>query len=353
MHILHMNKGDGETSYAKSSLLQKKIIAVGIPMVEAAIVNIVCELLQLDECMGLADLGCSSGPNSLTVIQQLVYLCATAHLVPKDPGSRPPKSKPRLASASTFTHHVGFLAVHGSTRPLTWSLIWGKSPHVAAARSRTPDLCPMKDYNPVPVGLGPYSNKEKIYISKSSSASVVEAYREQFKEDFSTFLMSRSKEVIIKGRMVLSFLGRMSPDPFADEVCFQWENLARSLMSLASDGLLEKEMIDSFNIPYYAPTPKEVEHEVANEGSFVVDGFEAFEIDWDVGDSSTIIKESSGHRMAKTMRAGLEPMFGSHFHLGPELMDELFRRFAIIIDDCFSKRRHKFPNLVFSLIKKG
>ena len=117
-------------------------------------------------------------------------------------------------------------------------------------------------------------------------------------------------------------------------------------------GLLEKEMIDSFNIPYYAPTPKEVENEVAIEGSFVVDGVEAFDIDWDGGDSSTIITESSGDRVAKTIRAVVEPMFGSHFHLGPELMDELFRRFTIFVDDCFSKRRYKFTNLVVSLIKK-
>ena len=49
------------------------------------------------------------------------------------------------------------------------------------------------------------------------------------------FLKSRAKEMITKGRMVLSFMGRMSPNPFADEACYHLELLARALMSLASD----------------------------------------------------------------------------------------------------------------------
>ncbi|KAI3736969.1 hypothetical protein L2E82_26959 [Cichorium intybus] len=49
MQILHMNKGEGETSYAKNSLLQKKIILVASSMVEAAIVNILWEVVSCQE----------------------------------------------------------------------------------------------------------------------------------------------------------------------------------------------------------------------------------------------------------------------------------------------------------------
>ncbi|KAJ0614842.1 putative jasmonate O-methyltransferase [Helianthus annuus] len=44
MYVLHMNVGEGETSYAKNSLLQKKIISVGSSMMEAAIFNILLEV---------------------------------------------------------------------------------------------------------------------------------------------------------------------------------------------------------------------------------------------------------------------------------------------------------------------
>ncbi|KAL4590816.1 hypothetical protein LXL04_003759 [Taraxacum kok-saghyz] len=54
-----------------------------------------------------------------------------------------------IASTGTFTHARGHIAGPDPLWPLTWPLFWGKSPHVAAARSRTPELCPMKDYNPV------------------------------------------------------------------------------------------------------------------------------------------------------------------------------------------------------------
>ena len=63
----------------------------------------------------------------------------------------------------------------------------------------------------------------------------MEAYQQQFHEDFSLFLKSRAKEVVAKGRMVLSFMGRRSSDPSADEACYQWELLARALMSMAID----------------------------------------------------------------------------------------------------------------------
>lgn len=78
-------------------------------------------------------------------------------------------------------------------------------------------------------------NKEKIYISKASSEHVVKAYQQQFHEDFSLFFKSRAKEIVLGGRMVLSFMGRRSPDPRADEACYTMELFARTLMSMALD----------------------------------------------------------------------------------------------------------------------
>ncbi|KAL4592651.1 hypothetical protein LXL04_005654 [Taraxacum kok-saghyz] len=67
-----------------------------------------------------------------------------------------------IASAGTFTHYVGILQdrIHYGLLPGHCSLFWGKSPHVAAARSRTPDLCLMKDYNP-------WTEKDHIVMDSS------------------------------------------------------------------------------------------------------------------------------------------------------------------------------------------
>ncbi|RHN77501.1 putative jasmonate O-methyltransferase [Medicago truncatula] len=80
-------------------------------------------------------------------------------------------------------------------------------------------------------------NKGKLYISKSSPNCVLKAYSQQFKNDFSQFLESRSQEMVHGGRMVLSFMGRESMDPTSPNCCYQWELLAQALMTLVLEVL--------------------------------------------------------------------------------------------------------------------
>ncbi|KVH98423.1 SAM dependent carboxyl methyltransferase [Cynara cardunculus var. scolymus] len=349
MQVIHMNKGEGET--------------IGISMVDAAITNILWEIQPTS--MGVADLGCSSGPNSLTVISQIIHVVDT---VSHQMGRPVPElrvflndlldndfnsvfqSLPQLykqLSNDCSGINEGNCYICGSPGSFYGRLFPSQSLHFVHSSSSLHWL------SQVPSGLeATHLNKEKLYISKSSPASVVEAYQQQFQKDFSLFLRSRAHEMVVKGRMVLSFLGRRSPDPSVDEACYHWELLARALMSLALDGLVEKESIDSFNAPYYAPSQEEVEHEVEKEGSFVIHSVEAFEIAWDDGDSSGL-KESSGTRVAKTIRAVVELMIENHFHLHAETMDVLFRRYAKIVDDCFSETRLHYTNLLIYLVKKG
>ncbi|XP_022876027.1 jasmonate O-methyltransferase-like isoform X2 [Olea europaea var. sylvestris] len=70
MQVLHMNKGEGETSYAKNSIVQRKIISVATSIIEKAVEE--CLEKNFLDSMGIADLGCSSGPNSLMVISDII-----------------------------------------------------------------------------------------------------------------------------------------------------------------------------------------------------------------------------------------------------------------------------------------
>ncbi|KAJ9560035.1 hypothetical protein OSB04_005195 [Centaurea solstitialis] len=362
MEVLHMNKGDGETSYAKNSLLQNKAISNVSSILESAIVNILREVESTS--IGVADLGCSSGPNTLTTISRIIHMM---NVVSHQMGRHVPELRVSLNDLpgndfnfvfqslpelyKKLKHDCGIEGnyyISGVPGSFYGRLFPSHTLHFIHSSSSLQWL------SQVPLGLEPsvgtHLNKGKVYISKISPTSVVEAYQQQFHEDFSLFLRSRAEEMVAKGRMVLSFMGRRSLDPCADEACFKWELLARALMSLALDGLVEKESIDSFNIPIYAPSLKEVQHEVEEEGSFVVECVEAVEIEWDVGDSSGL-NESSGTRFAKSMRAVFEPLLGIHFHLEAETMDELFRRYAKIIDVCYSK--NYIINLLISLVKKS
>lgn len=129
------------------------------------------------------------------------------------------------------------------------------------------------------------------------------------------------------------------------------------LVLVCVQGLVEEEKVDSFDAPYYAPCIEELKLEVEKEGSFMVDVHEAYEIDWDGGNiimesqSDSMGTISSGERVARTIRAVVESMLESHF--GSHIMDELFRRYAELVEDHLSKTRTKYINLVISLVKRG
>ncbi|CAJ1972469.1 unnamed protein product [Sphenostylis stenocarpa] len=367
LELLHMNKGVGETSYAMNSSVQNTIISCGEASTKKAIVKILCTCWP--ERMGIADMGCSSGPNALRVISEIVDgVYATTRLL-----DRPPPelvvfmndlftndfnnifaSLPSFYRKQRQEKGSGFGSCFVSAVPGTFygRLFPTKTLHFVHSSSSLHWL------SQVPGGLedgsGRALNKGKIYISKSSPKCVQDAYSQQFKNDFSLFLASRSQEMVTGGHMVLSFMGRTSMDPTSDHCCFQWELLARSLMTMVSEGILEEEKVDSFDAPYYAPCMEEVKKEIEKEGSFMVEEHEAYEIEWDGGmeiesDSPNAPSLSRGERVARTIRAVVESMLESHF--GSHTMDELFRRYSQIVEDHLSNTSTKYINLVISLVK--
>ncbi|KAK7291203.1 hypothetical protein RIF29_06158 [Crotalaria pallida] len=368
VEVLHMNKGSGETSYAMNSAVQNKIISVTEPATKKAIAQTLCSN-NWPLSMGIADLGCSSGPNALRVISEILEAVYTT-------SRRLDRSAPEIAVYlnDLFTNdfnnifgslpsfykkqkqekgsEFGFGSCFVSAVPGSFygRLFPSKSLHFVHSSSSLHWL------SQVPAGLEngrSALNKGKIYISKTSPQCVLDAYLMQFKNDFSHFLASRSKEMVSGGRMVLSLMGRESMDPTVAHSCYQWELLAQALMSMVSEGLVEEEKVDSFDAPYYAPCLEEMKLEIEKEGSFVVDCHEAYEIDWDGGimesPSDSLGMLSSGERVARTIRAVVESMLESHF--GSHIMDDLFRRYSKLVEDHLSTTRTKYINLVITLVR--
>lgn len=84
--VLHMNQGTGEASYANNSQIQSKAINKARNILQRSIEDLCSEVLP--ECMIIADLGCSSGPNVLTVLLEIIeFTCAACqrlnHRVPE------------------------------------------------------------------------------------------------------------------------------------------------------------------------------------------------------------------------------------------------------------------------------
>lgn len=244
--ILCMNKGGGERSYAQNSSLQSKIISDAKRITEEAVEAIISTAPQ---SIAIADLGCSSGPNTLLLISDTLNL-----LYAKCKRLGYPLPEVLVFLNDLFNNDFNY--IFGSLPDFHRRLKDGNGGEVGPCFiSGVPGsfygrLFPRNSVNfvhsssslhwlsKVPEGLEGEGkrriNKGKLYISPSSPESVLEAYAAQFRNDFSTLIKSRSEEMISGGRMVLSFMGRQSMDPTTAGSCYHWELLAQALTTLAS-----------------------------------------------------------------------------------------------------------------------
>ncbi|XP_027118977.1 salicylate carboxymethyltransferase-like [Coffea eugenioides] len=359
--VLRMNGGIGDTSYANNSLVQQKVILMTRPITEAAITDLYCSLFP--KSISIADLGCSSGPNTFLAVSELIK---TVEKKRKILGQKSPeyhvylndlpsndfntifKSVPRfqenlkLQMESEFGPCV-FAGVPGS---FYQRLFPAKSLHFVHSSYSLQWLSQVPELEEV--------NKGNIYMACSSPPSVIKAYIDQFEKDFSTFLSCRAEELVTGGRMVLTILGRKSEDPCSKDGCYIWDLLALALKQMISEGLIEEKKLDSFNIPQYTPSPAEVRSLVEMEGSFTVDRLEATEIHWNAHDSEYFEFDEfkdGGYNVAKCMRAVAEPLLVSHF--GEGIIEEVFSRYKKILSDRMSKEKTQFINVIVSLAKRA
>ncbi|KAL1823563.1 hypothetical protein ACET3Z_010341 [Daucus carota] len=288
------------------------------------------------ECFKLADLGCSSGPNSflfITTIVNIVHaVCQKKNLKMPDEFQVFLNDLPNNDFNALFKMTPSFSSVLESEKGLEkivncfisgvagsfyTRLFPSKSLHFVHSSTSVHWL------SQVPANLLDY-NKGNIYMAKSSPRCVYEAYFSQFEKDFTTFLRMRSEEVIPNGRMVLSLVGRSSADHTMKDSCYMYGLLGKSLLDMSAEGILHEEDITSFNLPYYATCTEELEAIIGSEGSFSLDRFETSEVNWDIREEDEIMEsgESSGEFIAKTIRAITESMLASDF--GDTFIDEIF-----------------------------
>ncbi|KAB2618096.1 salicylate carboxymethyltransferase [Pyrus ussuriensis x Pyrus communis] len=348
-NVFHMTGGDGRTSYARNSSLQKK----ASDMVK----NITLEAIQelylttTPKSLGVADLGCSSGPNTLSIIKEIIEAVEGFSIKTFQPS---PEFRVHLNDLPSNDFNSIFKALPDFSKDLSDERSNGKSPSIYIGAypgsfygrlfpnntlhfvyssyslhwlSRVPPKIYCKE--------GKSINKGSVYISESSPVGVSQAYLKQFQEDFTLFLKSRSEELTAGGRMVLIFLGRSGPDHVDRGNCFLWQLLSQSIAILVSEGEVEEEKLDSYDVHFYAPSRDEIEHEVRKEGSFELDRFEMFWLDQRHGKND----ESYGTSIAMTVRAIQESMIGQHF--GEGILDSLFENFGRLVDEEAAKEEIK------------
>ncbi|CAN1308469.1 S-adenosyl-L-methionine:benzoic acid/salicylic acid carboxyl methyltransferase 1 [Linum perenne] len=146
-------------------------------------------------------------------------------------------------------------------------------------------------------------------------------FRKQLKKEtaLSTYGDDQDQLLMLFNGVPGSFYGRLFP---AESLHF-----AHSSYSLhwLSRGFMSKERVDSFNIPFYRPSPKEIEAEVEKQRSFAIDRIEVTEVSWNPYEGE-INKEDGGYTVARHMRAVAEPLLATQFCSNEEIIDEVFQR---------------------------
>ncbi|KAG9444281.1 hypothetical protein H6P81_015621 [Aristolochia fimbriata] len=360
--ILRMVGGSGESSYANNSSVQRVAMSKAKPIVHKAIFDLCSSFLT--ESLGIGDLGCSSGPNTFLAISEIIDAI--------EGGSR--RLKRPVPELQIFLNDLpcnDFNSISQSLPEFYEKLGkekgegYFKSCYVAAVPgSFYGRLFPRRSLHfihssyslqwlsRVPPQITSTSIKGNIYLTESSPGFVVKAYSDQFTTDFQLFLQSRSEEIVPGGRMVLTLLGRTTLDASSKEACYIWKLLGQALHDLVLMGLIEKEKLDGFNMPYYAPSGEELREAIEKEGSFDVNHLDTIQVSWDGSQEygTPFDEVQSGLNTAKIMRAVAEPLLVSHF--GVSSMDKVFERYAEIVAQHLSSYKTKHVNLLVTLTRR-
>ncbi|KAG6653312.1 hypothetical protein CIPAW_05G067300 [Carya illinoinensis] len=161
------------------------------------------------------------------------------------------------------------------------------------------------------------------------------------------------------GHMVLVVMGSTGKaDSSSNQSCSIWELLGITLNDMVLEGKVDEAKLDSFNLPYYAPTIEEAKAVIQTEGTFNIHRFETFEVDWDCNIDDDMSnkgysfgKPGRGKYVAMSIRVVTESMLVGHF--GKEIMDDLFERFSSKIEEYLEVEEGKHMNLIISMTKNG
>ncbi|KAL8129544.1 hypothetical protein V2J09_018699 [Rumex salicifolius] len=364
--VLFMKGGVGDDSYVQNSSVQREIIEKAKPTLEKALKNLYGSSLFLasnNKSFTMADLGCSSGPNALEALSVITDVLHTTSL---EMGHPKPDIKAFLNDLPGTDFNTLFRLLtrfHGSKLGKDEKLgAWFVSGTPGSFYGRLyPDnflhfvhsSSALHFLSQMPKGLGSGNgeamNNGNICIAKTSPAQVQRAYYQQFSQDFTLFLRCRSKEIIHGGFMVLTF--RIAYDSKNPEFLWDFQFLGLALNLMALQGLVEKEKVDGFNMPFYTPTVEEVKRLIESEGSFAIHNAETFRTDWGC---AALVGSEDVEARAKFVedgyRAATRPALASEF--GEAVMDGMFGRFnRMLVERLFTAGNLDILNLVVSLRK--
>uniref|UniRef100_A0A0E0J0E2 SAM dependent carboxyl methyltransferase n=1 Tax=Oryza nivara TaxID=4536 RepID=A0A0E0J0E2_ORYNI len=354
-----MMKGDDKFSYAKNSRIQRRAILATRPMVEKAVREMCIDLHP--QSMVIVDLGCSFGGNTLLFISEVITtICENRNSALEEstmevqfflndlPGNDFNQIFQSLEQFEQLTKQ--HCACRGLQPPPYYVAALAGSFYTRLFPSNTVHFfhssMSVMWLSQVPENLDGSMNEGNVHIGATTRPMVAKLYQNQFEKDFMQFLRMRCREIVHGGRMVLTVVGRKSKDVFdAGRTTTIFELLSQGLRTLVAEGRVEKEKLDSFNIPIYCPSVDELKQLVWQNNLLDISDIQLFEMDGNPMDDlepieGTAATQATGQSMSATLRAAIESLIASHF--GDSILDELFTVFA-----------HNFTRYIESEVEKS
>ncbi|KAM1089314.1 hypothetical protein ACFX19_017308 [Malus domestica] len=354
-----MNGGDGLNSYKKNSKFQRQgFDASKILLRDSIQENFTIQNNlngNITTILRIADLGCSVGPNTFACVKTIIEAVKLKFETHQDFKTQLPEFQVFFndqVSNDFNTLFKGFPvdrnymvagvpgSFHGRLFPkasmnvmhTSFSLHW---------LSRVPEQVTKEG--------SPAWNKGRVsYVS--SSDEVVEAFSAQFVRDMEGFFAARSVELVDDGLLALLIPCRQESTLPSDSILAHiYECVGLSLADMAKEGLVSEDLLDSFNVPIYIPSPSEVKNLVLGMKSlFSIERLEELLFPTNLSTPNDI------RACVSHIRATVEGVVCKHF--GSELnTEELFERYFHKIEE-FSKTP-RFTNIenvanLFMLVDK-
>uniref|UniRef100_A0ACD5VLB3 Uncharacterized protein n=1 Tax=Avena sativa TaxID=4498 RepID=A0ACD5VLB3_AVESA len=320
--MVHMNQGEGDTSYARNCGIQNAEQNRMKPLIEAAVVDL-CTSTSLPRNMVITDLGCSSGSNALVLVSVAIEAIKSYCIqLQKNPPEMCvflndlPNNDFTMVIKNLVTLRQGnepFVVTGVTPGSFYERLFTSGSLHLVCSSSslhwlsKAPEVLTM---NHIPAyNIDEHARREMLPM-------ILEAYAQQFRNDFTHFLKLRAKELLSGGRMVISITGRHS-DGFSSKLFHIWETIVQILSVMVLEGVIDKAKFDSFYMPMYGPSSEEFRDIIQEEGSFVIKEMLVRDFTSDADSALFAPKMFMCH-----MRAVFEPIIVQHFG---EVMEEFTR----------------------------
>ncbi|KAK6921236.1 SAM dependent carboxyl methyltransferase [Dillenia turbinata] len=316
-----MKGGAGPVSYINNSSLQREAADHAFKaVVTAAIIGNfdITHLPPFSNSCAIADLGCSTGPNTFIVMKKIIRAIMHRHQMEGHDDD--------IEFQCFFNDHVSndfntlFFSLPTDRRYLVagvpgsfYERLFGRASinFFSSTYALHWLCCAPKELSDLNSSV---CNKGRITYANARN-EVVEAFVAQFAKDMQTFLHARAEETVPGGLVSILMSGRpdgMHPSKSLYGPLFQ--PLESCLVDMANEGLVNKDEIDKFNIPLYSPSATEISLLVQRNGNFSIAKLES------------IHREYLAIPSAAASRAGLEGILSKAF--GNEIVDELYDRYA-------------------------